>query len=278
MAGHAIACLTLFLIAQENGSSLIWRVAKSIPLVVDRTLRLLEAVIADRGASSITDVAAQVRVPKATAYRLCAALVERGYIVRICGGRYYPGSTLLAAISDDDERLRLVRAAKPCLDWVAHRLGAFSHLGVFEGGMVSYLLKSGSGPSGRFTRAGSQLDAYCSALGKVLLAHLPKAARDSYLADGPFPRLTSHTIVDPKELSVHLQDVRKQSYAVDDREFADELKCLAVPIRDRTSNVCAALSVTTRPESLDGARLSQALRILRRAARDTEISLHGRRS
>jgi DNA-binding IclR family transcriptional regulator len=151
---------------------------------------------------------------------------------------------------------------------------AAAHLGVFEGGMVSYLAKSGSSRIARFTREGTQLDAYCSALGKVLLAHLPASERNAYLSGGPFPKLTNQTITDPEELSVHLRQVRRQSYAIDDREFAEEVMCIAVPVRDPNSRVYAALSITTSPAQLRGSRIAAALRLLGRAARDIERSMN----
>ena len=247
-----------------------------VPVVLDRALRILEAIISVRGGSSISTIAARLRVPAATAYRLCGALVARGYLVRVGAGRYYPGPAILTAGAERDARSMLTLAAEPCLEWVARRAQAAAHLGVFEDGMVSYLLKSASGRNSPFTRAGTQLDAYCSALGKVLLAHMPAHERDTYLSGGPFPRLTSQTIVDPKELAGQLRRVRRQSYAVDDREFADEIKCIAVPIRDRTSRVCAALSITAPPERLQGSRIAVALRLLRRGAAEIEARMQGR--
>jgi DNA-binding IclR family transcriptional regulator len=154
---------------------------------------------------------------------------------------------------------------------------AAAHLGVFEGGMVSYLVKSGSSRSARFTREGTQLDAYCSALGKVLVAHLPAFERNAYLSGGPFPKLTNQTITDPRELGVQLRQVRRQSYAIDDREFAEEVMCIAVPVRDRNSRVYAALSITASPEELRGSRAAAALRLLRRAASDIERCMNDQR-
>ena len=130
-----------------------------------------------------------------------------------------------------------------------------------------------AGRSAGFTREGTQLDAYCSALGKVLLAYLPAADRDAYLAGGPFPKLTSRTIQDAKALASHLRKVRRQSYAVDDGEFAEELKCIAVPVRNPGRRVCAALSITTTPGKLRGTRAAQVLDVLRRAAADIEAGL-----
>jgi IclR family transcriptional regulator, acetate operon repressor len=244
-------------------------------VVLDRALRLLEAIVSDRGRTSLSGIAARVRIPAATAYRLAGALVARRYLARLAGGRYHAGSVMLSLGTGQNARTVLRAASEPTLDWLARRFKSVAHVGVFESGMVSYVCKSGVGRSARFTREGTQLDAYCSALGKVLLAHLRRSEREAYLAGGPFPKLTCRTISDPQDLSAHLREVRKQGYALDDREFAEELRCIAVPVRNGKSRVCAALSITTSPERLRAARTRFALALLRRAARDIEIRISG---
>jgi len=252
--------------AWENLCNYTCGMTGAVPAVLDRALRLLQEIISDGGELPLSRIAERVGIPSATAYRLAGALVARGYLARLAGGRYHCGAVILSAAADRNLPTVLLRASGPSVDWLAGRFQAVAHVGVFEGGMVSYVCKSGAGRSARFTREGTQLDAYCSALGKVLLAHLPRSDREAYLASGPFPKLTGHTISDPLELSVHLQEVRKRGYAVDDREFSEEIKCVAVPLRDGRSRVCAALSITTSPERLRAAATSAALGLLRRAA------------
>ena len=60
------------------------------------------------------------------------------------------------------------------------------------------------------TSPGNKLEAYCSGLGKVLLADLPACDRDQYLADGPFPPLTARTIVQPEALDRELAAIRER--------------------------------------------------------------------
>ena len=74
---------------------------------------------------------------------------------------------------------------------LAKRTGLTVHLGVFEGDMVTYLVKA-AGVTDVLTQEGMQLEAYCSGIGKVLLAFLPLDEREQYLAGGPFVRLTAH--------------------------------------------------------------------------------------
>lgn len=110
--------------------------------------------------------------------------------------------------------------------------------------MVTYRIKTGQGAGNLFTRVGMQLEAYCSGIGKMLLAHLPEEQQRAYLAGGPFPALTAKTITQPAALAQELERIRAQGFALDDYEVADDLFCVAVPIRQEGGRVLAAISIT----------------------------------
>jgi IclR family acetate operon transcriptional repressor len=78
----------------------------------------------------------------------------------------------------------------------------------------------------------------------VLLANLPDAERDIYLAGGPFVPLTDRTIVDPGLLRAELEKVRVQGFAIDEEEIVPGLCCMAVPLRHGDGRVLAAISVS----------------------------------
>jgi DNA-binding IclR family transcriptional regulator len=240
--------------------------AAAPPVVLDKALMLLEAIIADGGQSTLGALADSLALPRATAYRLTAALVDRGLVVTCGQGRYLPGGALMSAFAAVGPRDVLARVATPILGRAARRFGQIAHLGVFEGDMVTYLVKVGAGGAAHFTRPGMQLEAYCSAMGKVLLAHLPAADLDAYLANGPFVRLTPNTTIDPDRLRAHLAQVHGQGFALDEQEIAEDLRCVAVPIRDRRGAVGAAISISAPPARLSGDRLLLARRLLEEAA------------
>ena len=115
-----------------------------------------------------------------------------------------------------------------------------------------------------------QLEAYCSAIGKVLFAHLPEAERERYLAGGPFVPLTARTIVDPARLRGELDAIRICGFAIDDEEIAPGLRCMAVPLRNSDGAVQAAISVSqalTSRHRVDDVRL---LALLTKAAQTIE--------
>lgn len=235
---------------------------------------MLEAVVADGGAASVSALARKIGVPVATAHRQIATLVEEGYLVR-AGAGHVAGPRLLALLHTIDEKQVIARIAAPVLQELAGDIGGTVQLGTFENDMVTYRVKAGKGASGLFTRVGMQLEAYSSAIGKVLLAHLPAPERTAYLAGGPFVAMTERTIVDPAALARELETVAARGHAIDDREVVDDLVCLAVPIRAPGGGVPAAISISRFDDgSLSDDNLTVVAR-LRDAASRIERAVYG---
>lgn len=209
-----------------------------------RTLAMLEAVIVDNGRSSVSALARQHGVPVATAHRQVATLVAEGYLSPSTGGRHIAGSRLLALLQHLDEKQVIANVAAPILHRLAGQLRTVVQLGTLESDMVTYRIKTGRGAGSLFTRVGMQLEAYCSGIGKVLLANLTGEQRTAYIANGAFVPLTANTIVDPALMAAELDRVQGQGYAVDNGEIADGLRCIAVPIRQPDGRVLAAISAS----------------------------------
>ncbi len=233
---------------------------------------MLEAVLTDNGQTSITALARAIGMPISTAHRQVATLGAQGFLARQ-HGRHVAGPRLLALLHRLDEKQIITNAAAPLLDRLAETLSTVVQLGTFENDMVTYRIKTGAGADGLFTRAGMQLEAYCSAIGKVMLAHMLQPEKDAYLASGPFVALTAQTIVDPEELREELAAICEQGFAVDDEEVADGLVCIAVPIRTGRGRVVAALSASFMDAGPDAR--ANALPILRETARRIEFMAFG---
>lgn len=249
--------------------------AVSPPKTLEKALDLLAVVVADDGARPFADLAREAGLPFSTARRLGASLERQGYLTRERPGRYLAGPRLLALAHGVDERRRLARLARPGLKTLARRLRQTVHLGMLEDGMVTYLAKEARGSAAAFTREGMQLEAYCSGVGKVLLAHLPEPDREGYLGEGPFVALTPNTIVEPRELRSHLETVRGQGWAMDDAEVFEGLKCLAVPIHCG-GRVAAAVSVSAPAAMFDAAYETRVIAALKETARHIQARLEGR--
>ena len=238
-----------------------------------RSLAMLEAVLADREGRSIDAIARQLGLPRATAHRQIHTLMQEGYLVRLRSGQLAAGPRLMNLLQLVDNKQLIVAAAAPVLHRLAARVGSVVQLGTLENDMVTYRIKTGDGAGELFTKIGLQLEAYCTGIGKVLLAHLPKADREAYLANGPFPALTEHTITSPEQLRRELDEIHQRGFGMDSEEIAPGLFCLAVPVRGPDQNVSAAISVSRLLTNAAAAKNQSLLELMQEAAREIEQNL-----
>lgn len=211
---------------------------------LDKAFRLLTAVVADNGQQPLSALAEDLGLPRATAHRAAQALERAGYLIRSRRGYYHAGPALAGLAFHAEPATVAAGVARPILAQLAAQQHCLAHLGVFEQDMVTYRLKEGERKDMLFTRKDMQLEAYCSGLGKVLLAGLDEEALDSYLGNGPFVALTPNTIVSPDALRIEIARVHDQGYAIDNREISENLFCIAAPLADPEGHVFAAISLS----------------------------------
>lgn len=240
---------------------------------LDRALDLLELIARHDGKLPLDAIASSIGIPLSTAYRLVGRFEARGLVARVDRGRYRLGLSAAVLAQRLDPTALLAEIARPPIRKLARATARTGHLGVFEADMVTYLIKEG-GRHNLLTREMMQLEAYCSAIGKVLLAYQDDEARERYLAAGPFVALTERTITDPSRLRDHLVEVRDQGHAIDDGEVADGLFCVAIPIRRRDGTVIAALSSSASDDRAEG-RVEDLLTALRLCAAEIERRANG---
>jgi IclR family acetate operon transcriptional repressor len=220
-----------------------------------------------------SELSRRAKLPDASGYRLIQTLEELGAVVRGPRGRYRPGMLLVSLSRNVDFADVLHEAAQNIIVETAQRLDVTMHIGLLEEGMVLYVTKVSTPTSFvTHTQPGSQLEAYCSGLGKVLLAALPETELDEFIGEGELVALTEHTIIDPDVLRAQLAEVRRLGYAIDDREVRDDMRCIAVPIFDSHGSIIAALSATDNIDRMGPERIAQL-----RAALTESASAIGRK-
>jgi len=214
-----------------------------------------------------SELSRRAKLPEASGYRLIQTLEEIGAVVRGERGRYRPG-LLLVSLSQNvavDDCLR--EAAREIMSDMSQRLKVTLHLGRLEGGMVTYIAKFSTPESClTHTRLGAQLEPYSSGLGKVLLSSLPQSELDNFILEGELVALTTHTITDRAALMTELKNVRRNGYALDDRESRMDISCIAVPVQDGEGRTVASMSVTERPENMTPPRQTELREALLEAA------------
>jgi IclR family acetate operon transcriptional repressor len=220
-------------------------------------LRLLRAIVADGGRSMLGELAKAQGIPLPTAHRLAVTLEAEGYIERQSKGCYLPGrelSRLMPLIPQLEDRIaiRLRRA----MNHLAARHRVLMHFGVLDDGMVTYLVKENGGENELFTEERMQLEAYCSGIGKILLAGLPEEELQVYLGHGPFVALTDRTLTQPDDIRKELEEVRAEGVAFDRFEIRDDVFCMAVPVANPDGRVIGGLSASFLEGVPEAARLA----------------------
>jgi len=226
---------------------------------IDRATELLVAIAGDHGATPLQTHATRLGIPLSTAYRIVGTFTRHGLLARGRRGHFGPGLTLSAIGNAAQPRTILTEVARSPLRRLARHVQGTAHLGIIENDMVTYIVKEHSGGPTLFTREGGQLEAYCSAIGKILLAALPDDRLDDYLGAAPFVALTPKTVTDPTEIWQELMLVRQRGFAIDDGEIADGLFCIAVPIRRADGVIVAAMSLSREGTAAPGVSPPAAL-------------------
>jgi IclR family pca regulon transcriptional regulator len=158
-------------------------------------------------------------------------------------------------------------AAQPVLEELSRTLGEASSVAVLDEGAVVYVGRAATQRIMSVTLGvGSRLPAYCTALGRVLLAHLTQEQVSSELAKVDFIQHTRYTVTSRKRLEEILIGVRHEGFALNDQELEIGLRSIAVPVRNVFGTVVAAMNVSTQASRVSRRELlERCLPVLRAA-------------
>lgn len=251
-------------------------------MVMDMTMagRLFDVidVVATEGVCSLQKISDRTGISFSAVHRIAQTLIERGYVVTAQRGAYCLGPAAVCLGQAVSQRDLLRNAARPIIIALGRACRAHAHLGILEEDMVTYLIKSTYGRRGIFSVEGTQLEAYCTALGKSLLAYQPTVEIERYLDRGDFIALTPATLTCPAALREELSLVRSSGWAFDNEEAMTGLRCIARPVRDVSGTVVAAMSVSLKTKHIDDWIVDTLKRNLNAAVMQIEHKLSGRKS
>lgn len=239
-----------------------------------RGLDVIGAFQHGRPSLTVAEVAALVNISRAAARRCLHTLAVLGYARPFDGAfRLTPKALSLgyAYLSASP----VVRVAQPVLEDVATRLHESSSMTVLDGTEIVYVARAAAqriisvGLS-----VGSRLPAYCTSMGRVLLAYAPEGDLDAYLLHVELKRQTPHTIVEVAMLRRELQRVRAEGYSLVDQELELGLRSIAVPVRQADGKAVAAINVGAQVARVDLATMTQTyLPLLRSAAEQIALAI-----
>jgi IclR family KDG regulon transcriptional repressor len=210
---------------------------------VGNALCLLEtlAPLPDAG---ISELSRAMDLAKPTVDRLLVTLVAAGFAEQDRRSRRYRLTHKLLGLADGVRaRATLLEVARPYVIELAEQLAETINLGILSDSSVVYLETVASSEVFRVEpRPGTILPAYCTALGKAMLAHLPAERLDAVLAQTSFDRRTPNTITSEQALRDAVAAARRDGYATDNGEVSEDVHCIAVAILDANALALAAVS------------------------------------
>lgn len=234
---------------------------------LERGLGVVEILAAHPDGMTLTEMAEAAGLTRAGARRFLLTLVATGYAAQ-AGRRFSLSPKLISVARAWLAGSSLWAFAEPFMREVSTTLNESCSAAVLSGPDVVYVARiPGRHILSVALHVGTRLPAYCTSMGRVLLAGLPQEERDALLAAAPIRAATPKTITDPNLLARAIAVAGENGYAIVDEELELGLRSIAVPVRDRSGTVVAAINVSTQSArmSVDAMR-RDFLPLLRRAA------------
>lgn len=214
---------------------------------VGKALDVLDAVAAYGRPVRFSELLESGRWPKATLHRLLTTLTNQNMLqADPATGGYALGVRLVRLAHSAWTQASLAPIARPHVDALSARLGHTIHLAQLDQGQVLYMDKRDArSPIAMFSDAGKVGPAYCTGIGKAMLAHLPEPELTDALAAQSYRRHTERTLTTPEAVRAELPAIRAQGMAFDREEHEPGIICVAVPILSAAGGPLGALSLTS---------------------------------
>jgi DNA-binding IclR family transcriptional regulator len=216
---------------------------------IDKALTVLEALAEH---SRLTDIAAASGLPKSTVHRILQSLIGWGFAFADGNGGYLPGPRILTLAGRVMSRFDPAQHARAALRDLRDRTGMTVHFAIRSGDEVVYVDKiEGRRPYQMKSRVGMGVPLHTTAIGKVVLAHLPEDETAEIIGRAGLTAVTRRSITDPAVLRRQLAEAATGGYAVDDGENDAGISCIGAPVFDHTATVMGGISISALSFELD---------------------------
>jgi IclR family pca regulon transcriptional regulator len=222
------------------------------PRFMTSLARGLEVLAAFEGhaALTVTQAAKAAALPRSSVARCLFTLEQLGYVA-FNDGSYQLRPALLPLLRAYSYSDPLVRAGQPVVNSIRDRLDESCSIAIFDARhqneTIIYICRA---ETSRIISVplliGSTLPSYCTSMGRVLLAALPSDSLERFLTTTSFPQRTPKTITTQDHMRAELQRVRENGWAVVDGELEPGLRSIAVPVRNASGSVVAAINLGTQ--------------------------------
>jgi IclR family transcriptional regulator, pca regulon regulatory protein len=209
-----------------------------------RGLAVIQAFSQKKRQLTIAQLSANTSLSRAAVRRCLYTLARLGFAGSDDGRHFYLGPRILSLGYSYIASMPLATAAQPVLGRLSNELHESSSISTLDRSEIIYVARS------NVTRimsidlgVGSRLPAFCTSMGRVLLASLPAQDLYNYLSQTELKRLTERTVTSVEKLKQLLRLVSRNGYAIVDQELELGLRSMAVPIQNPAGKIVAALNV-----------------------------------
>jgi DNA-binding IclR family transcriptional regulator len=210
-------------------------------------LFVLETMVEAARPLSLAGLVERTGLPKTTVHRIVSVLVERGW-AKLNGHGYGLGYLALRAAAACEASLDIRLECEPFLVRLRNDFDETVHLATLDHDLrivyIEKLVPRTQAIGLMRSRVGSTAPAYCTGVGKAMLACLPETELAAYLGHVDFHAYTSRTITSVEQLRADLEQVRARGYAICDEEHEKDVSCIAAAIRGRRGEPLAAISLS----------------------------------
>jgi IclR family KDG regulon transcriptional repressor len=207
-----------------------------------KSFNILEELIG-QGEMSILELANVSGMGKSTIHRILGTFKSIGYVDQNKdNSKYFPTLKIFELGTKVADRIPLKKIVKPYLEEIFEKCHETVNFGIVDNNEVVFVDKIVTAEPLRIElEVGRRVPAYCSALGKSVLAF----TKDFDASQICFHKITEKTVDSPEELLEQLKTIRKNGYAVENEEYINGLTCIAVPIKNKSNKSVAAISIAT---------------------------------
>jgi DNA-binding IclR family transcriptional regulator len=241
------------------------------PGVVDKVASLLVALAGENEALDLGEIAARTGINKSTACRILKRLAVHRLVDQDPGsGSYRLGLALFELGRRVGDTVQLSELARPLIESLARESGETAHFALLDlqDRKVVHLVRADSPYPVRAvpSQTGKGYPFHCLSVGKAIAAFLPEADRTQLLSRSKFERFTPRTITRRNDLKREFEKIRQLGYAVDDEEYYEGIRCVAVPVLGRADAPIGGLSLAGPTSRMTLGRLDELAALIGRAA------------
>ncbi|MGW8303185.1 MAG: IclR family transcriptional regulator [Desulfobacterales bacterium] len=211
----------------------------------DRTILILEAVARRNEGVTHGDLSEMLRIPKSSLSSLLANLQNRDYLfLDRRNKRYTLGPKILFLAGSYLSSTDIVQRGRPVIDKLMAQTEESAGLTIKKGSEILTVYNKNSPlPIIRSLQIGDRAPIYATAAGRVILAYLPDAEIDHYLATADMKPLTAKTITEPDRIRLEIKAIRKMGVAFCREEFHEGSTAMAAPVFDMHGMPIASIHV-----------------------------------